>query len=87
MVSPKTKGKLDPITGQPKNQPHDENLRVRARVNAQVEARERSYGMPCRCPCGCRVRHRFGDTCVLCRDNDHWFGLDRYLEKIARRGT
>lgn len=86
MVSIKTKGGLDPLTGQPKTAKYSENTGVQERVNARVEAQARAYGLPCQCECNCRVRHRFGEVCTLCRDGDHWSSLDEYLDKITRRG-
>jgi hypothetical protein len=58
---------------------------VQVRLSKRTRDLARLYGIPCRCPCNCRVRHRFGDICVLCRDGDHWWNLAEYLAKIEER--
>lgn len=59
--------------------------KVETRLAKRQRAIARLYGVPCACPCNCRIRHRFGAVCVLCRFDDHWESLASYLEKIEKR--
>ena len=79
MTSKKTKQTLDVV--EQSREP------VQTRLDKRTRDLARLYGIPCRCFCSCRVRHRYGDVCVLCRDGDHWENLASYLKKIESRQT
>ena len=58
---------------------------LQARLTKAEEEQARKWGVPCVCPCGCRVRHRYGKTCVLCRDGDHWTRIVELLDRVMER--
>lgn len=58
---------------------------VVAFIKNRLEEMSLSRFRICECGCGCKAKHLRGEVCVLCRDGDHWDGLDNLLAKIQAR--
>jgi hypothetical protein len=63
--------------------------RAFARVKARISVQQRLWYWRCTCPCTCGIQHnlRKSDTCILCRDGDHYVSLVSYLKKIEKRAA